>query len=388
MKTNKFFLVLSLIVSIGLLMQCEKYGDRGGPLSPDDDSDRPDWSGGNTDENPHSKGNDDSGTKKGGDYGDLYEILRDMENSGIPMLVPIAGEYYVRPVDEYGDEILRWTDDENSVDNYTPDEELWGELMRPEDVIEVDFGRLNIVRSPISVLDQALGEALKVLDPPSGLAEISLDFCGRLHSYYYNEDLGDWVHKTIDSPRENMALFRTIMQDGEDYGLLAFLFTDPNNFEPLEIAASCFAAGSDKTGTVDVHEVVYVNGFMDCYGNDAIENSNELDSNGDPKLYYNFNTPPFAYDRSVYHDRYLLFRVWEGEYHDVDSDHQHIYSINQIMEGLVEWAGVGEAPSFSRNLDPAATSVEKFAQAVDDAVQVLDFVHGDSNIEFVPEYEP
>jgi len=35
-------------------------------------------------------------------------------------------------------------------------------------------------------------------------------------------------------------------------------------------------------------------------------------------------------------------------------------------------------------LDDYLTHVDGFAAAVDDAVQVLEFVHGDSNIEFLP----
>ena len=324
---------------------------------PDDDSDRPEWAGGDTDANDHIKGNDDSGTTRGGDYGDLYILLRD--GDGVPEMTQIGDEWYVQPIDGNGATVPL-------------NEE--GEVIDPSLAQEVEFGRLNIVRSPTSVLDQALGEALKVLAPANGSATISLDFCGRLTSHYYNDELGEYVIKTIDSPRENMALYRTIMQDLED-PRLAFLGT----LDPLTVAASCFAAGSDKTGTVDKDEVVYINGFMDCVGNNPILNEHDYDFNHEQNYYYNFTEPmegaaQFTYTRAVYGDRYLRIitllpgNVWEED----------IVTVLQAMEdrGLFtkRWDEMGEL-----------TPVELFAQAIDDAVQVLDFVHGDSNIEFLPE---
>ena len=53
MKTKQIFFALSLILSVGLLTQCEKYGNSGKVDLGDEESDRPEWAGGNTDENPH-----------------------------------------------------------------------------------------------------------------------------------------------------------------------------------------------------------------------------------------------------------------------------------------------------------------------------------------------
>ena len=342
MKPNKIFFALSLIVSVGLLTQCEKYGDRGGPKPPDDDSDRPAWAGGNTDVNPHSKGNDDSGTKKGGDYGDLYILDRDV--NGVPNMVQVVegGEWFVQPIAEDGSHVEL-------------NEE--GEVVNPEEAQEVEFGRLNLVRSPTSVLDQGLSEALKVLAAPG--AVISLDFCGRLTSTYPDGD--EVIVKTIDSPRENMAIYRTIMQNLNDERL-AFL----GDLDPLTIAASCFAAGSDKTGTVDIDEVVYINGFMDCVGLEPIPNLHENN-----KEYFNFTG--FQYNRGVYADRILKIITLNG-----DGTYDETFeSVLDAMEsrGLFTAAWPG---------DEYLTEVEGFAWAVDDAVQVLDYVHGDSNVEFVP----
>ena len=195
MKNKRILYLLCLILSAGLMTQCEKYGSHGGPKEPDEDSDRPEWAGGNTDANDHIKGNDDSGTTRGGDYGDLYILLRD-EVNGVPEPTVINNESYVQPIDVDGNLIPL------TVEGEVEEDYLYL-------VQEVDFGRLNIVRSPTTVLDQAYAEALKVLNATG--AVISLDFCGRLISTYPDQVSGESIVKTIDSPRENMAIYRAIM---------------------------------------------------------------------------------------------------------------------------------------------------------------------------------
>jgi len=392
--------LLCFILTVGLMTQCEKYGGRGGPQEPDEDSDRPEWAGGNTDSNTHIKGNDDSGTTRGGDYGDLYVLLRD-EDNGVPQLVEINEEFYVIPLDEFGDPITRFSDETAFGEEYNADEELWGELTDPSAVLEVDFGRLNIVRSPTSVLDQALAEALKVLDADGAI--ISQDFCGRLISTYTDPATNELIAKTIDAPRENMAIYRTIMQDLTDSRLsfLAGTGEGEDPLDPLMVAAACFAGGSDKTGFVDVDEVVYINGFMDCIGNNPIENEYELDFNNESKWYYNFSEPmegqaSFMYDRKgTFDDRYIQFLVWNNVYYPVDENGDSegpIISVWEVFEGDCDgrgWQGIGEQPEFTYKWgDLLDTGVQGFANAVDDAVQVLDFVHGDSNIRFLPGYVP
>lgn len=342
-----------------------RKGKKSVTTSEDEDSDRPEWAGGNTDANIHSKGNDDSGVPRGVDYGDLYQLLR--TDNGVPVMwqEPTTLEWYVQPVDINGNPL---------------DLNAEGELEDPSLATEVEFGRLNIVRSPQSVLDQALNEAMKVLAAPG--AQISLDFCGRLTSTYPDPVTSEIIVKTIDSPRENMALYQYIMKhmfentaENNYNNRLGFLGEPPYNFDPLTIAASCFAAGSDKTGTVDIDEVVYINGFIECEGLNPILNEHEN------KYYYNFSEPmlgnaQFQYSRGVYEDRYLRIVTLNGN----GTYTEDIKSVKEAMEdaGLFThvWGEVDE------------TKVSGFALAVDDAVQVLDYVHGDSNIEFLPDYIP
>ncbi|WP_163325265.1 hypothetical protein [Draconibacterium mangrovi] len=384
-----FFLLLMSCLTI-LLSNCQK-----GDVLPhvDDDSDRPEWAGGNTDDNTHIKGNDESGTTRGGDYGDLYVLLRD--DNGVPTMTwrdldadseQDDDEFFVQPIDALGNEI--------ELDQY-------GEVPEGAPVIEVDFGRLNIVRSPQSVLDQAFEEAMKVIDFGD---DFTLDFCGRLSIWNYDLVVTDSLvlTKTIDSPRENMAIYQYLMKymyentvENNNANRLAFL--DAYQIDALLLAAGCFSAGSDKTGTVDIDEVVYINGFLDCCGLNPIENDYDYDFNHENNYYFNFTEPrlgdaQFQYNRGIYEDRYIQFLVWDNVYYPLNEEgvsEGPVFSIYDIFEGMVEFKGIGAQPQFTYRWNQFShDKVQGFAIAIDDAVQVLDYVHGDSNIIFLPNYQP
>lgn len=375
-----------------LLNNCQRYGqDSVFPLI-DEDSDQPEWAGGNTEANDHIKGNDDSGTTRGGDYGDLFVLLRDA--NGVPVMTSVDvnldgeiqdDEYFVQPIDAITGNVIQ-------LDQY-------GEVPESANPIEVDFGRLNIVRSPQSVLDQAFEEAMKTIEAGD---DFTLDFCGRLSIWNYN-DTGELVlTKTIDSPRENMALYQYLMtymyeKTAENNYQNRLAFLHDYQIDPLLLAAGCFSAGSDKTGTVDIDEVVYINGFLDCCGLNPILNDHDYDFNHDYNYYWNFTQPKegqaqFQYNRGIYQDRYIQFLVWDNIYYPVNEDgisEGPVFSIFDIFEGMVEYKGIGAQPQFTyrwANFDH--TRAQGFAIAIDDAVQVLDYIHGDSNIIFLPNYQP
>jgi hypothetical protein len=378
MKTISLFKVICFLFSLALLTQCEKFGAPGGGIpAPDEDSDRPAWAGGNTDLNDHNK-KDEGGTTGGsaGEYGDLYVLYRDI--NGVPFMtfrdadedgIVDDDEYFVQPLSASTGEPIEL--------------DAYGEIPLDADPMPVDFGRLNIVRSPQSVLDQALGEALKVIN--AGVA-FSVDFCGRLTIWNYNPEVpGELIiTKTIDSPRESMALYQEIMNHGYTDQLSQLQVWNDNTpgpgIDPYILAASCFAAGSDKTGSVNIDEVVYINGFMGCLGCDSILNEHEYDFDNNNKWYFNFGDcdchSMFQYNRDVYKTRMIKILVLDG----VGGYTYDEVSVWLVMEGL--WDGVHRFNGSAWAGDK--THVDGFATSVDDAVQVLEFVHGDSNIEFLP----
>jgi hypothetical protein len=259
--------------------------------------------------------------------------------------IPGTTFYVYQPLDINGDEL--------QLDQY-------GEVMNPLAVVEVDFGRLNIIRSPESVLDQALGEVLTAMKDAEKFTQ---DFCGRLSIWKDGV-----LVKTIDSPRESMAIYREIMRNQGEWGALSDIEVLGINIDALDLAAASFAAGSDKTGTVDIDEVEYVHGMMKIPGT--------LNYCEDEKLYYNFQS--YNYDRvATFENRYLnfynyingVYELWKTE------------SVLDVMEeeGLFRYRF---EPGFGQE------NVDGFACAIDDAVQVLEFVHGNSNIEFAPDYVP
>jgi len=375
MKTKNLIFLTCFLFSLSLLTQCEKYGTPGGGLPAiDPDSDRPAWAGGNTDENDHNK-KDQGGTTGGsaGEYGDLYVLLRDLDGVPVMLDLPVVDEEGL-PTGE-----TIWVVQPVGIDGEPLELDAEGELTEASLPFAqpVDFGRLNIVRSPQSVLDQALGEALKVINAG---AAFTLDFCGRLSIWNYDIDgVTLIITKTIDSPRENMAIYQEIMNYGYE-GQLGTLrrwneLSDAD-IDPYKLAASCFAAGSDKTGTINIDEVVYVNGFMDCLGCDPILNEHEYDFNNNNKYYFNFGDcdchSMFQYNRDIYKDRMLNIIILkpDGQW---------------VVEEVSVWQAMEERGLFTNRWEgPPLMQVEGFTFAADDAVQVLDFVHGDSNIEFLP----
>ena len=171
MLARRMIYALMMLSMVWLFSNCQeeelmmRNGRKGGgghdvTITSDDgsDFDRPDWAGGNTDANIHSKGNDETGVPKGVDYGDLYMLRGD--NNGVPGLIQIGDSWYVQPIDEFGNPLEL-------------NEE--GELVDPEAATEVEFGILNLVRSPQSVLDAGLAEALVPLTADG--AVITLDHC-------------------------------------------------------------------------------------------------------------------------------------------------------------------------------------------------------------------
>jgi hypothetical protein len=306
-------------------------------LAEDEDSDRPSWAGGDKEENPHrGDGSAGSDTQKGGDYGDLWIVLRD--DNGLPILDANGN---VQPcLDAACTETIQLTADGELPPEYA------------DAVIEVEFGRLNIARSPASVLEHSLVEALSKLD---GLTlddpRVTLDESGRLTI----------DGATIDSPLENLAIYEALLTaeavDGvvtlsvttnvEGAGAVTYTFSVPESVR-LDLAASAIAAASDKTGELSVDEVVNISKFLEV--------DDELAA----------LVGSYTYDRdTAYADVYVTYLV-------------PVYDSNGTVIGYdIETKPVLETVEFNDLplIDGDSDGIDRFAQAADDSVQVLEFVH-------------
>lgn len=333
---------------------------------PGEDSDRPAWAGreGDRDQTPGGglKGSD---TRKGDIYGDLYVILRDA--NGVPILndggfvQPIAFETdaqgnLVPVLDENGDYVLLPLNEEGDIDpSQIPEGETWV-------AAEVDFGRLSIARSPDTVMDRALDEAYTAL---TAADSVTLDPSGRIVVVI------DGVEQTFDSPLINLALYldlvnngnlilrdadgNPILVDGQVQPLLPTSILPDSDAAlsqaDLDLAATLFAAAGDKTSTVNVDMVVYMNAILGVDG--TLE--------GD---YVDFST--FSYDRAAAYDGItttVLVQQPDGSY--------VVETVNVLDAVFGGTDGVFDATT--ENV--TATMVDGFAAASDDALQVLEFIH-------------
>jgi hypothetical protein len=311
-----------------------------------DDSDAPPWAGtpGKTGKPGDGKGSGGGDTKKGGDYGDLWIILR--TDDGEPVLVkwvdgemvlyPGTGDtsgWFVQPLDAAGNPIP--LDEEG----HPVDEGL---------TQEVDFGRLNIARAPSMVLEHSLDEAISKLDgvliTPANIDDYT-DAAGRLI---------DSAGNTIDSPLENLALYEalvngTVNQDGnivitvnvtQDGGSQDYTLT-VNSTVALDLAAAAFAAASDKTGTLSVDGIAYISGFLDVNISAAVDT--------------------FTYNR-------------EDAYKDVT-----VWILVETSPGIFEPQEVNILDVVQFNtitpIDDDGNGIDTFTQAADDALQVIEYVH-------------
>lgn len=117
---------------------------------------------------------------------------------------------------------------------------------------EVDFGRTSVIRSPISVIEQSLGEVITKLATAQCT---TLDPAGRLVNTSEIDDVV--LSATIDSPLESLAIYRQLMLTGY-LGATAEAIVLPDR-NVLNMAARGFGAAADKTGKVTVDQVVYTN---------------------------------------------------------------------------------------------------------------------------------
>ena len=202
-----------------------------------------------------------SGKKGGGgtstDYGDLFILYRGTD--GVPILTPdgcqqplAAPGVSLPAVGDFPACIpASWTEScvipvDPAICTIVPGYEAYAQ--------EVDFGRTSVIRSPVSVLQQQMDDVVVNLATADC---ITLDAAGRLVT---SRVTGDIVSSTeIDSPLQNLAIYWQLMLTGYLGTATAPL---PLPDEALITAARGLGAASDKFGNVTVDMVAYINQFL------------------------------------------------------------------------------------------------------------------------------
>ena len=115
---------------------------------------------------------------------------------------------------------------------------------------EVEFGRINEARSPATVLESQLEDVIVTLATADCR---TLDPAGRLVASLVDDTTLDNLAKTVDSPLQNLAIYRQLMLTG------ALAVELPQDATVLDTAARGLGAASDKSGGVNMDLVHYLN---------------------------------------------------------------------------------------------------------------------------------
>lgn len=321
-----------------------------------------------------------SSPDKGDLYGDMVYLLRDLD--GIPI---VDGEGCLQPLDADGNVLpLNWWPEPVVVPEICTDPvealatlDVSVESEEPEDcdvisvcednMVEVELGRLSVLRSPTRVLDRQRDEAARVI----GKAEsIALDEGGRI---MYRGPTAESEWATFDSPLINLALMR-------EFHLWGYLWDDANNdgvideeeivFVPEELfgdspvspfdtysymLASAFGlgAGDDKEGMgIDADVVVRVNQILGIA--DLSPEIGTIDA-GDLGMFIDYRD--YEYSRWNTYRGCITWDDWNGtEFVEVSDTIVHVV--------------------FGDDTDPGMFyNIEGYALSANDARRVLLFTH-------------
>lgn len=347
--------------------------------SGDEDSDRPAWAGSQGKDGKPGRGNDDSGSGHGDLYGDLYIIVRDSNGEPQEFVWTWDGDQYVPQLAASGKGCLQPIAI-NAPEDY-PEEfkfegiegslkliplnadceiqqviEGYDELLFDEYTQEVEFGRLSISRAPGDVLDSAYNEALSTIN--NGY-RLGTDPAGRIVVF---ENEADEVGKTIDSPLENLALYKELMVNGHlsslastvELGELDHLRgegIEDVSFSDLNTAAALLAGAADKFGAIGLDLVVNLNTFLGINSTTG---------------YFNFIT--YRYDRDLSYS---------------NSDVMLILPVCEELEGGAIITGLvprrvtllGAVPKTFHTGQVAWEDARGFVQAADDALRIIYYIH-------------
>lgn len=281
-------------------------------------SDRPDYAGVKGGKSGGGTKPSGAGTKKGDLFGDMLVLVRNpVTGTALTETLVINGVSTVFPMVQAFDAAG------NPIPGVSiPRDPLTGDLLTqladgtPVFSSEVELARLSVARAPTKVLTHSYDEAIAKLSVAG--AVVTVDAAGRL--------VVDGA--TIDSPLENLALYVAAAN-----GTLPSSITSLPGFS----TASLLAAAADKTKTVNLDVVMYL---------DAI-------------LKVNPDLSTFTYDRATTYA----------------SKTTQVLQLNPVT-GSYDVVTVNLYTTlFGGTNDTATTGATDFAQAVDDALQVIEFVH-------------
>jgi hypothetical protein len=236
---------------------------------------------------------------------------------------------------------------------------------------EVDFGRVNEARSPDEVFAAQLADV--VVNLATSDCVVSLDPAGRMVT----------SAGTIDSPLQNLAIYRQLMLTGTIGVSLA------QDATILETAARGLGVASDKTGEVNVDQVAYLNQIMGLTATTTIldpkiciDVREEVQGTVQMvnKCFLDYKVPPpdtlVAYDyvrdtnflglpapayipESGPQDGWFEYLSW------IDATDPPLF---EILQGLITTAVFADEPFSDFNIGG-------FAQASDDTRAVINFMH-------------
>jgi hypothetical protein len=308
-------------------------------------------------------GSGGGGSTKGDLFGDQYVLLRDLD--------PTDGGGQGEPVlDLNGQPILIGTNGEPIYFIKSTE----GDYEIPADdlmyVQTVELGRANVARAPTKVMEKSLSSALDKIDAGTN---VSIDISGRI--------VVDDV--TIDSPLENLALYKYLMTAGGASSWPEVVQNWPSELKALVgndllnpnwSPASLLGAAFDKSSPISLDAVLYENSVLGVNKVSYLGGEMQVD-------YFDFgtqNTESFNYDRaSVYNN------IWLQWYEDIDGDLSNLELVQKsVMDAIFqgsswsdEYITVTEDGQGFKPMDADSSGLNDFAQAVDDARAVINFMH-------------
>jgi len=316
-----------------------------------------------------SHGNTQPGVSKGTLYGDLYVIVRDLNGAPVPYswvwsedgttpLYPVEDSHgFSQPVAHDPSGVLPAEflglvplDAEGLV----PD--VYAVYTQP-----VEFGRLSLARAPSDVIDKAYAEALTAINTCDS---IGLDPAGRLLL------TTGGTSKAIDSPRECLALYRELMRNGYLSGLtrdaafmgpLAYLREQGGGSEmttaDLDRAACLLAGAGDKSASISLDEVIYINNFLGI--NDTTAGT-----------YFPFTGMGYTYRRAYGGVEAALLQG------PVSGSHAVMFYVDEHVNIMDKVFG-------NQGYESMGAGAREFAHAADDSLHVINYIHNWA----LPEYE-